>query len=954
MFAALLLAVVAQAPPAEGPVILGRDDLDFARRLSEAGFHDLAREVCDAIVSKGENGGDVSKADVTTARILSFEAETSEATGIEDTVARRARLQDVLDRGEAFSKTLVQGPELDRLNAALAGAQEAYAMILLEEVDNEKDPAVAAKMRKDASKIFKNAVDALTARIEANEKAMFDAESDADVAALDRKLIVDMYSKARMLYLHSRLLAADDSWRQLVLGDALEAFQAFDFSYGQELLSYEGNIYQGLCHKELGNDEAALEAFDYAISLRERFEAGPDNRFKVTPEAANIISFAVLQKMQFLREKKDFRGAAETAQDFLDSIPSPLQSLQGPAVMLAQARSLGEAGDVAGLQAAAQTLAEFDPRGPWGAAAKDLLTNPSLMAGGGGASTPPSVLLGIAETLFAKGENQRGHQTCAQARDGARGTAAEQDIGADSFMLEGDAYAREGSLFEAAAAYEAPGFLYPKGTRTPNSLWNAVSAYNDLYGSEQLAWFRNQAKDRSDLLARSYPKHEVMASAALITGLWAEADGDLAGAEAVFAKVPKGSPGYGEAQRRLGANLLKQAKKAEDEKKTADAARLKGRARETLETARRELEAGMSQTLDTATRARLGALAFGARADIARILLGGTAKEAAEVISLLEDVEAVYAGDEAKQAEAWRLRINSLEKQGKLDEAVTMLDGLVARSPDTTAIGPAAGLLARSLDREANALQEKTPGSKEAAELWKQAARLYGLSVKPQVAGRVPRNRQELEAVGTRLLALALTLEGAPEGVDSFIDWTPAALSRPELWEQVKSILQAVLESGSSYRSEIYLGRVLGVQGQWREAAMTYSHLFDREQIMDISGKKMDVARIREKPELVPAYVEWAMAESMAGSTGDDRERLSRADELLKKALPNLQVGEKLWWRARVLQVQNFVWQGRYEEADIALRDLERNTADDFDQGKFGAKERLLQLKAEVARKVVR
>ncbi len=949
-----LLAAVALAPAmAVSPDILGRDDLDFARRLADAGYSDLARMVCDAVVARAEANGASTGPEAVAARILAFEAETAEARDLDDLAAREARLTDVLSRGEAFAKTLPQGPDADRLDAALATAQEEYAMILLERVQAEQDTAALARIRKQADDVFRRAIDSLTKRIQSNEKDRGSVETDEELAALDRKLIVDMYSRARMYYLHSLLLPADDNRRELVLDDALAAFQAFDFSYGRELLSFEGNIFQGLCYKALEQDDAALEAFDYAISLREGFDPGPDGLRVLPPDAANVVSSAVFQKVQFQRELKDFAGAAATAQDFLDTVSDPLKADQGLPILAAQAEALGEAGDVPGSLAAAQALVAADPRGAWGARGREILANSASLGSAGSAQAPPPVLLRIAETLFAKGEALRGHQTCAQARHGARRTATEQDIGAESFVLEGDAYAREGNIWDACVAWEAAALLYPQGVRAPDGLWSAINGYSDLYASEQLAWFRRAAQERLDLLSSSYSKHPLMAQAALIEGQWAEADRDYTKAAAVYAKVAPGSPAYGPAQRRAGANLLLQAKAQDDAKKPAEAAKLRTQARQVLEVARKELELRMGETLDKTARLRLSGLAFGARADIARLLLAGTPQDVAAVIPLLADVETVHAGEEDKLAETWRLRIKALELQGKLDEAVTMLDGLVQKSPDAAAIGPAAGSLARALDRAANELHEKTPGSTQAVSQWKQAARLYGLSVKPQLAGGARRDRAELEAVGTRLLALALTLEGAPEGSDSFLDWQPTALARPELWDQVRSILQAVLDSGGNYRAEILLGRVLAFQGDWRDAAQTYSRMFDHEELMDISGKRMDVGRIREKPELVPAYVEWATAESMAGSTGDDRERLSRAADLLTKALPNLDRWSKLWWRAKTQQIQNLMWQGRYDEADIALRELERTT-DDYDKGEFGAREKLLALKAEVATKVIR
>ena len=116
-----------------------------------------------------------------------------------------------------------------------------------------------------------------------------------------------------------------------------------------------------------------------------------------------------------------------------------------------------------------------------------------------------------------------------------------------------------------------------------------------------------------------------------------------------------------------------------------------------------------------------------------------------------------------------------------------------------------------------------------------------------------------------------------------------------------------------------------------------------------MAGKRFDPQVLKTKPDLVPAFVEWAMAEEMAGKVADDKERLSRASELLDKALFNLDKNGKLWWRAKALQIQTMLDRGMYDVADITLRDVERNTQD-FDGGKYGAREKMLALKAEVAK----
>src|SRR5262249_55260649 len=109
----------------------------------------------------------------------------------------------------------------------------------------------------------------------------------------------------------------------------------------------------------------------------------------------------------------------------------------------------------------------------------------------------------------------------------------------------------------------------------------------------------------------------------------------------------------------------------------------------------------------------------------------------------------------------------------------------------------------------------------------------------------------------------------------------------------------------------------------------------------------------REHPDLVPAYVEWGMAEEMTGRVSGEKERLSRAADIFERALAanNLDAGSELWWRAKVLQVQTMVDRGQYDSADIVLRDLERTTQD-YDQNKYGAKTKLLDLKAQVAKRL--
>jgi hypothetical protein len=61
----------------------------------------------------------------------------------------------------------------------------------------------------------------------------------------------------------------------------------------------------------------------------------------------------------------------------------------------------------------------------------------------------------------------------------------------------------------------------------------------------------------------------------------------------------------------------------------------------------------------------------------------------------------------------------------------------------------------------------------------------------------------------------------------------------------------------------------------------------------------------------------------------------------------------QLFWQARHEWIRCLIDQGDYEGADTAWRYIERTT-NDFDQGKFGYKDKFKQLRTELDKKVFR
>jgi hypothetical protein len=92
-------------------------------------------------------------------------------------------------------------------------------------------------------------------------------------------------------------------------------------------------------------------------------------------------------------------------------------------------------------------------------------------------------------------------------------------------------------------------------------------------------------------------------------------------------------------------------------------------------------------------------------------------------------------------------------------------------------------------------------------------------------------------------------------------------------------------------------------------------------------------------------------------ANGRDADRMSRANQAFNLVVDNTKTKNvapgETWWNAKYWQIRAWVDQGEYKKASLSLRDVERNTSANFDEGKFGLQDLFKKMKAEVAGKVV-
>ncbi len=935
--------VLAPAASPQSQAVLGRDNAEFARKLFERRQPEMAEDLCtviEAADSEGASGG----LELIAVKLLRIELRLDRAARLPEVKARKDEINSVLADMAAFVSDYPRTTQAEEARNLRPDVLRQLGEALTAALQEEKDPAVVATLREEGKQAFGEAVKALGDRIEQFKDDRSDP--DADLQYADRQHMLACYNLARTYYFFALLFSEDDPERQKLLRKAKVAFEDFGLDYYDQLLNFQGMVYQGMCSKELGKSEDALQVLDEAIALRETYGELEDGTFDAPPEAVDIVCSAVLQKVLLLSELGQHAEAVAAAKDYFQRVPDALYALNGLAVLAAQADAELAARDTAGASASATQLTDLDPEGRWGTRGRGILGK--LVAGAGaGASLSPEHMIKVAETMIGKGDLSQALDVLSRARELSRGTPAEADTGSASYFLTGAAFSGRRQWHEASLAFDLAHELYPTGATACEALWRAARCYQVLNAEERQPYFRKRYEDRLSKLASQCPKHPSAAQAQFIEGQALEDEQNYPEAVKVFDRIPAGSQAYEEGQFRAANALFLQARALlakgnadEGKKHLADIeARLKK--------LRGDIAQALQRNLDAEVQSRLRGLSFASRATLAQIYLLGEVGRAAEVEPLMEGVEQEYAGDAEKLGEAWNLRIQALIAQGQLDQARSRLDALRFNDPDGPGVDKAGGVLARALDRAAVELFEKDPGSTQADELWRQAAQYYLLSLRAQLDGRESLRPDAVDVVATRLYVYGMHFNGVPESCDTFVGWEGGAPKEPQFWEQAASMHEALYKVSPSYKPLIGLGRNLGFLGRWKETVDVYARTFDQENLIDHSTQRFDPSVVAAKPLLVWAYMEWGVAEHMLALAEQSEERFRRAFEIFERVAANTQSSDRLWWQARYYQLRSLVDRGLYGDAKIMVNNIERTTQD-FDQGQFGYKERFLAIKAKL------
>ena len=934
-----LLAVLVFAPAAGlrpgDERILARHDLEFARALVRNGYPDLADELLTTI----EGGKTRSKDDGLLAQALRLELAEHAAYKESDPLLQSQALEKVVTDMESFVAAHPGTVAADGLNDRLLELYRAFGERVAALLGNEETKAEAKTLRGTGEKMFERAIESLkTEREEIQKKRDELNEPDPE---LERRAMLTAYNLARAYYYHAQILD-DEYLKNTRLKNALGVLADIQLEFSDNVLCYEGYIYEGLAQRDLGDPKEAVVAFDYAIGLRTLYELGSNGQYAVDAVGGDIVSAAALQKMLLQLQQGDAAAAIETAKDFFATIPHAGQTMRGREILIQQAEALKKLGDGKAVEAIAQQLIELDPRGPGGERGRELLGASSSGSLGG------ADIYRLAESAARRGEVERAIDLCQQAMVLARGTSEEAKLGAQACLMLGALMAQRGWMHEAVVAWSGVTQRYAKGADAPECLWRAANGFLALQEKDRSAFYKDGAREMMTQLTARYPEHRYASMAAIIEGQQLEAEDQFEKAADVYLRIPTGSAGHEESLYRAGNAYYGLMRKHLREGKSSDAKAAANKAEDLLRKARTSLEKAAGETLDLAAQERMRALAFNARVSLANVYLTKGVDRAADVTPLFEGAEREFAGDSAKLSAVGALRLKALQALGKVDEAALLLDQKLKADPTGKGMGLSAAILARAFDERARDVA--ATNSVESESLLRKAANYYSIAIRGQVSAEEAVRVDELEPIASRLYALAMKFNGVPDTVISFVEWKGNKLDDPLLELAVRAF-EKVLTVSPSYRTRIVMSRALGFLQRWEDAAESYARLFEQESFANLGTRTIDTQAMRDKPELGFALLEWGVCEREIGTSKSAPERLSRASSIFESLVVGVREGTPLWWPAKFYFVQTLSDRGEYGTADITIRSVERNYPE-FDAGTF--KDRFQRLAKELERKVPR
>ncbi|HXX93366.1 MAG TPA: hypothetical protein VEN81_07010, partial [Planctomycetota bacterium] len=205
----------------------------------------------------------------------------------------------------------------------------------------------------------------------------------------------------------------------------------------------------------------------------------------------------------------------------------------------------------------------------------------------------------------------------------------------------------------------------------------------------------------------------------------------------------------------------------------------------------------------------------------------------------------------------------------------------------------------------------------------------------------------------------ARRLSGLGDPVASFADLEGRKIPDPNLWERAAQAHRLLLTAPAQNLSpedrrvaRSRLARSLGFAAtdvnSWECAKAEYGSIVKEYKLEDARGMP-DPAVFKAQPSLLPLYLELGDVYGELGRRGQ-RFQFDNAASVLGNSLRILGPDSQLWWRAKYRLIEYLMERGTgsdVRDARVLIENTERNNPE-FDAGRFGMKDKFIELKARI------
>ncbi|RPH50448.1 MAG: hypothetical protein EHM91_02020 [Planctomycetota bacterium] len=936
LVAGLLFPLLAQAQD--------RDDSELARVLAQRGWFDLAEEICDRL-EKGSSKG--------IANYIRAEIKLGQVDREVEFEKASKGLAEAVDLLKKFLADSPNHPMALEAQTSIGWVQGRKGRLAVEAIDMESDASKHAELQKLAIQAY---ADAGKFYADTIEKLKKDKSEKAQDSLMDCRLALP-----RIMIDHARISSVDDGTKKKLLTQANALLVDFEFDFGDRPIAFEAMLEGGKCLTELGDYKQAESKLRATFALRKRLA---EAKIKPNEYHNQIIFGAYVALAQALQRA----GKLNEAKTFVDNTLKEDKTLEkewgGPALQVEKAEILFKMKDVSGAMAMANQIMAKNPNSRWEAIAKDKMRR--WGEGGAVIRFSPKQMMTAADSSLDRDNFRDALRDLRRCIEACSTDAEKTEFMPPAYYKMGQCFQALRRNYEAAAAYEKVFTLFPK-----NEEYAAKACYETVrcYSTE----FTLSGDKRDDdlkekflsVLAANWPKNPAARNIKFVQAEKLENAGDLKGAADLYRQVGEDAEAYEAAQVRQGYCYYADASKKWE--KSPKDPNVQKEVKESLRNAEEALTKFLARAADPskapptpeAQKARTNLVQV-ANQQIAYIFMHDAVGKTKEALEFLAKTAKDIPVEDERIAKIWATQIQAYLALKQTDEAIKVLELMFDKYPDVPAIARACKSVAIKLDEQVGEMMKAKADQAKINENLRKISRYYAkwLNLAPALQMRI--TMADVLSVAETLYMIGKTLNGLDENQISFLDLKGKSISERQYFLDA-AFVHALLTEGKvgklPDRDRIVLMTRLArsysfiaqdAEG-WSKAKDHYENIMKTYKAVTPQGV-LDGAVLGQHRELLGVYVELGYVYVELGKASKQKFQLDNASTVFSNVLRVVQADSEPWWQSKLMVLQVLYERGAESDlklAKVGLDNLERSNPT-FDNGKFGMKEKFLDLKSKI------